>query len=198
MSELYNNQPTARLRQQVDCMKQMLIILFACQLAGGTNLLAGEPRPELLAAYVPPSILWEANDSLTAPPGSLALTESQNWRVTSPRIRGLSTGQRWEAFETEFGITDEDYSWFKGSLQTAKYQLDKTVFAMDDFVTALEDTFRFEYDLRAGTGSFGTDSRVQRQPADPRRNARLRSDIDLHPFSGRAFIGLRLVVPFGD
>lgn len=161
------------------------------------SVVAAEPQTELLAAYVPPSLILETHPSPPTLPEWELLSETSHWRLTPPRTRLASHMTRWARFEDEYGIREREPSAFKASLQTAKYQLDKTVFALDDFVANLEDALKIEYRLSsAGTG---TPPRAYRDPwRDAWENATLKSDVDLNVFSGRAFIGLRLVFPIGD
>lgn len=173
----------------------------------GFRLVAGQTfptnAPSLLAAQVPDWVLelppepsrtvrhhfWEPSEPLAA--------------LRAPRARP-TVGQRWSDFEREFGITDPSESRVLGAIQAAKYQLDRTVFALDLFVEQTRDALRFEYDFARGILIHGrTESEDFSQPPDPAwwgpsfGEARLRTDVDLDVGSGRAWLGMRLVVPVG-
>jgi hypothetical protein len=114
--------------------------------------------------------------------------------------------RRWEQFETEFGLGEPSISPFLARLESAKYRLDKTVFAVDDLVESVENAFEFEYRFRSGRWHGRSDARATASavrtthgPAwDMLQDARLRSDIDIDVFKSEAFIGLRLIIPIGD
>lgn len=123
--------------------------------------------------------------------------------MNQPR-RPLTQGERWEKFEAEFGLKEKNPSWFKGSLESAKYRVDKTTFALNEFVQNVENALSFDYGLRPASGRDGTNT-VTRGAAgspiplwDAVQNARFKSDIDLNVPGGRAFVGVRLVLPIGD
>ncbi len=159
---------------------------------------------ELLAAYVPA----EFGEQSTVAAGlrrHIVLSDMENWTLTTARRQKLSEGQRWVNFENEFGVQDRSESWVLSGIQSAKYQLDKTVFALDVLVENVERAIQLEYDVARGNVQVGGAPKPRgpaRTYSDPWRdvweNARVKSDVDLDVFSGRAWVGLRLVFPIGD
>jgi hypothetical protein len=121
--------------------------------------------------------------------------------VQSPR-KPSTSGKRWEEFEVEFGIPHKDSSLFKGSMETAKYRLDRTLFGVQEFVQGFQNAISFDYQLRSlGRSSFSTNrlaaSSVPIPLWDTMENARFQSDIDVNMGAGRAFVGVQLVLPIG-
>jgi len=116
----------------------------------------------------------------------------------------LTEGERWEQFEAEFGLKEKNPSLFKGSLESAKYRVDKTTFALNEFVQNVENAFSFDYGLRPAAGREGTNTTSRAAANSPIplwdavQNARFKSDIDLNVPGGRAFVGVRLVLPIGN
>lgn len=126
---------------------------------------------------------------------------------SAERRRDDSVGQRWERFEAEFGIQRKDDSLAKNTMRTAKYRLDRATFAMQEFVDNVESAMRFDYGWNDRAEGVEVERRA-RLPARPSdgfmelmtdslRNARLQSDVELR-LDGRAFIGIKLVLPVGD
>lgn len=181
----------------------MAAVVLACA-AATCNAAPPEVERELLAAYVPPDF-GDESALATGLRRHIVLSDSENWTVTTAPRQKLSEGQRWVRFEDEFGVQERSESWMLSGIQSAKYQLDRTVFALDVMVENVERAVRMEYDLSRGTMHMGETYRPRaplRTFADPWRdvweNARLKSDVDLDVFSGRAWVGLRLVFPIGD
>jgi hypothetical protein len=159
---------------------------------------------ELLAAYVPPAFGDETSHvsfrTLHVTPG-----DSAGWTLTPARRQKLSEGQQWVRFEEEFGVQNRSDSWMLSGIQSAKYHFDKTVFALDLLAENVERALQLEYNLARGQMQLGAPPPTR--PAvrtyhdlwrDVWENARIKSDVDLDIFSGRAWVGLRLVIPFGD
>jgi hypothetical protein len=182
-----------------------LNVFLACLFALMVNAAAGRAQtpPEhdqlgrFLAGRVPPSRL-ETN----APPDiSVLLNLFPSWSTNAPMARfpkPHSSIDRREKFEAEFGLKERDPSLVKGSLEEAKYNLDATVFAAQEFI----ETFRYEGRLKDFVGGSDSNAPSRRYYSDPVRdaweNAEIKSGIDLDPRSGRPFVGVRLVLPLGD
>jgi len=158
-------------------MKVLLLFMAVGVIATGA---AGD----LLVEQVPASILTVTNVRPTA--------VTTTGISVQPAVAG-----RWEKFDAEFGIQHPSQSLVKGSLQTAKYQLDQTTLALQEFVETVSDRLRFDYGLsdvglasrsRVVTGHFLTDTLSQ---------ARLKSDINVK-LGEKAFVGVKLVLPLGD
>ena len=170
---------------------------------------AGE-RTELLAGHVPASVVEKQTPTASDPVRQSLRWE--NWELTdvefqikSPR-RSLTSGERWTRFEQEYTPTQRYGSAVQDSLMGMKYQLDRTVFALDQFVEDAEDLLELEYRFRDGrfvrkqeTASTREKERVR--PAgnvfdEMIHNARFRTDVRLG-FSDN-YVGLRLDFPLGD
>ena len=175
-----------------------------------TTLSAQESKQPLLVEYVPLSALVETPGSMstnlatgTASRAGSLDAEAARRAMKEPH-RDLTQGERWEKFEVEYGILQKNSSLVKSSLESAKYRLDKTTFAVNEFVHGVQDAFSFDYELRSlGRGTHTNEStRIASSSSIPLwdavENARLKSDIDLDVPGGRAFVGVRLVLPIGD
>jgi hypothetical protein len=183
--------------------------IAAC-LAGiflATILRAQEAKRELLVEHVPPSIL-AAPATTTNAVAFMEETQSidgkEPTRLMKQPSREMTQGERWEEFETEFGLVQKNPSSIKGSLESAKYRLDKTVFQVNELVQNVENALSFDYGLRPADGRSGTNTSARSVSTSPIplwnvvENARFKSDIDLNMPGGRAFVGVRLVLPIGD
>ena len=121
--------------------------------------------------------------------------------VQSPR-KPSTSGERWEKFEVEFGIPHKDSSLIKGSMETAKYRLDRTLFGMQEVVQGFQNAVAFDCQLHSLGRSSSSTTRLTASSVpiplwDTMENARLQSDIDLNMRAGRAFVGVQLVLPIG-
>ena len=96
----------------------------------------------------------------------------------------------WEKFDSEFRPEHPSQSPIKRQIETAKFGLDTTVFAVDNFVKSIREHADFSFDR----------GRLQRTPVTSlgksRNNPRVKLDLDLT--HGKPFAGLRVVIPFGD
>jgi hypothetical protein len=117
--------------------------------------------------------------------------------------RPSTSGERWEKFEAEFGISQKDPSFIRASMETAKYQLDHTLFGMQEFINDVETAVSFDCELRTlgRQPSSARHSAVSSVPIpwwDTMEKARFQSDIDVNMAGGRAFVGVRLMLPIGN
>jgi hypothetical protein len=166
-----------------------------------------EPVKQLLAEHVPASVLAGPSEQTNAVNQSgIVGTVDGEMAVRSIRepSRERTAGDRWEKFESEFGIRQKDPSFVKSSMESAKYSLDKSVFALNEFVQNVEGRLSFDYPLRS-LGRPATPNNSSRPTSnspiplwDAVGNAHFKSDIDLDAGRGRAFVGVRLVLPIGD
>ena len=187
--------------------RQAVVVMCLAVLAIVARTRAEEPKQRLLAEFVPPSVFAESLASSNSAGGSgtiRAVNRESAVRSMQEPSRERTAGDRWEQFETEFGVRQKDPSLVKGSLETAKYQLDKTVFAVNEFVQNMEDKLSFDYKL-CSLGQVANSSEPPRTASgspiplwDAVENAHLKSDIDLDPARGHAFVGVRLVLPLGN
>jgi hypothetical protein len=178
----------------VRCREILAAVIFAAAWQGNA-------RAQLMADYVSPSLLKTNRPAVASTNPALSRTES-DLRTVAVRPTALTSGERWEKFEAEFGITNKNSSAMMGSVESAKYQLDKSTFAMQEFVNSVVDTLSFDYGVSDLTGSKPSSTTAPPQPnanpvLDSLENARLKSDINL-TLAGPPFVGVRLVMPFGN
>ncbi len=119
--------------------------------------------------------------------------------VTAPRRE--TEADRWQRFEAEFGIKQREQSPVLGSIQVAKYQLDKTTFALQETLNKLEESLEFDYGLR-DLGLPVSPPKPYRPSArygliDALEGARLKSEVDLK-LARDSFIGVKLELPIGN
>jgi len=120
----------------------------------------------------------------------------------APRKQSTS-GDRWEKFECEFGTPQKDPSLIKGSMESAKYQLDRSLFGMQEFVQNVQNAVSFDCEVRNLGRSPSSNCRSSASSVpiplwDTMERCRFQSDIDLNMAAGRAFVGVRLVLPIGN
>jgi len=107
---------------------------------------------------------------------------------------------RWEKFETEFGIAEPEHSPVLRSMQAAKYNLDRLVFAANEFSRDFSNIAQFELDhgkvyhlsaagLQGGEGP-------SRSSVPIPRNVRL--GLDVNVAQGKPYVGVKLVIPIGN
>ena len=161
---------------------------------------AGTP----LATYISPSLLETNRVSATL---RLNATIDQvtddalvEWDLDVPRHK-LTAAERWKKFEAEFGISENESTGIKGSMEAAKYDLDKATFTVNEWIIYLERAVNFDYELRnfQPATSVPRPRRYYTSPfQDVLDNAHLKSDFKLDVPTGNATLGLRLVLPIGD
>ncbi len=130
----------------------------------------------------------------------------QDQYVVTRNPRWDSEQRKWETFEAEFGLANaESSAGFLSQLELAKYQLDRTVFLVDDLIDSLEQMFEYQYNFASGqwrrNDNTGTQQATNQSPSQPwymLDNVSLRSEIDIDLSRSEAFIGLRLTMPVGD
>jgi hypothetical protein len=178
-----------------------LVAVLIC--AGGGRLLAGQDeQSSLLAEYVSPSVLATNRSAASVDARASARDDPM---VGSLQIsfapRRLTAGEKWEKFETEFGLQDRNSRGVTSAAESAKYRLDRAVYAADQFLQSVEDALRFDYglaELAGGTRPADESARLSGNVLrDAVENMRFKSDVDLS-LSGGAFVGMKLEMPFGD
>ena len=120
-----------------------------------------------------------------------------NRDIVATPPRKPTDGDRWEAFEREYGIHHKNPSWFLSMLQSAKYGLDKLTFGAKETAKRLE----FTYDIGSPTGPSGTTSKPQYSLPlfGAFGHAQLKTVLTEHdPQTATPFVGLKLSVPFGE
>ena len=150
-------------------------------------------RPSLVREEAPPLQIQPM-----VPP-TMAPMDTLTWR--SPGEDYLkSRVTHWEKFETEFGVTEPEHSTVLRSMQSAKYNLDRAVFAANEFSHNLSRLTDYEWDhggfyrASAATQLLREDSSTRWTPVP--KNVHLGLDVNLA--QSRPYIGVKLVIPFGD
>lgn len=192
-------------QQRLDRRLVWSVICLAAILGAGLAR-AQDARQRPLIEYVSNSLPRESlcgTNSVPTDQPSLGTNDA----ATVPKMRvprkQLTSGDRWENFETEFGVPQKDPSLIKGSMESAKYQFDRTLFGAQEFVNDVQNAVSFDCELRSlGRSPSLTDrssaSSVPIPLWDTMERARFQSDIDLNMAAGRAFVGVRLVLPIGN
>jgi hypothetical protein len=114
--------------------------------------------------------------------------ERADWLLRAPQ-RAPTDNEAWEKFESEFRPEQRSPSPVKRQIETAKYALDTTVFAVDRFVKSIRDHADFNFDQ----------GRLQRTRTTNLEGLQdsLRVKLDLDMTHGKPYAGARVVVPFG-
>jgi len=179
-------------------------ILLAAVLAPG-SLHAQEANRRPLIECMSACLLHESVPHTNSVPAAQSAegTNAAAMSKIQPSRKPPTSGERWETFEAEFGIRQKDPSFIKGSMETAKYQLDRSLFGMQELIHNVETAVSFDCELRSlGQPPSSTrHSAVSMVPIpwwDTMERARLQSDIDLNMAGERAFVGVRLMLPLGD
>jgi hypothetical protein len=188
--------PIIRLNRRLFLIDALLIASLQLLLTQDRSV--APPREPVPREVVLPSLAHA-----TSPPQTIRLpdlmSEAAAWSVTATRHKNTSA-DRWEKFEARFGIAEREPSLVLGTVQTAKYNLDTLLFAVDDFTHNLSDSMQFEY----GGGRFRRVSTFGEgrwhDPSDPMpavlNNARL--GLDLNITGGKPYVGVKLTLPLGD
>jgi hypothetical protein len=172
----------------------MKAVLQWLALAGLTLATAKFAAADRLVDYVAPSLLGDTNNVKPR-------VSATNITATATARRPVTSGDRWERFETEFGVKRRNDSPVLDSLQTAKYQLDRTTFAVQELMDTVEQSLSFDYGLH-DLGMAVPEPRPYRRSdtinlMDAIQNARFKSDIDLK-LASKSYVGVKLVLPLGD
>lgn len=112
-----------------------------------------------------------------------------HWPITTLR-REPTEAEAWEKFESEFRPEQRSPSPVKRQIETAKYGLDVTVFAVDRFVKSIRNHADCNFDQ----------GRLRRTRAnalgESQDNPRVKLDLDMT--HGKPYVGARGVIPFGN
>ena len=119
--------------------------------------------------------------------------------LTDAQPRLPASKSRWDRFEAEFGLRDNRNAGVLASIARAKYGLDLATFSLNTFLNAIEDATELRY-------CRGRVSRVSASPTPvtPHRGAGpvtledARLKLDLAMTGSRPYVGVRIVIPFGD
>jgi len=119
-----------------------------------------------------------------------ALTEGDRQRILMPH-RKPTDDEVWEKFESEFRPAQRSSSPVKREIETAKYGLDTTLFAVDRFVKSIANQADFSLDQ-------GSLRRTRATSLGGSRD-NLRVKLDLNMWQGsKPYVGARIVIPFGN
>ena len=115
--------------------------------------------------------------------------ERTDWPL--PVLHGkLTDAEAWGKFEAEYEPQHPSSSLVKRQIETAKYGLDTTVFAVDRFVKSIRDHADFEFDK----------GNLHRTHASSREgfldNPRVKLDLEM--LRAKPYVGVRVVIPFGN
>ncbi len=179
----------------------MLVIHHRLTLAILTLALASTgAASDRLVDYVPPSLLADATGPSDETTQRSSVTAT-NMLANAAHKRPVTSADRWERFEAEFGVKQRLDSPVLGSLQEVKYRLDRATFTMQEIILSAEEALRFNYGLE----DFGlpvTPSKSPRSTSgslwwDAIQGARFQSDVKLK-IASESFVGVKLVLPLGD
>ncbi len=135
----------------------------------------------------------------TSPRPSPKFTDQKQRPVVATRKsnRGKDT---WEYFETEFGLQQRSTSPVKRQIESAKYTVDVSLFTVNRIVRQIQDESELKLDrghLRRAEPRSGPLPRVHANPlTDALENARVKLDLQVYP--DKPFVGVKVVVPFGN
>jgi hypothetical protein len=119
--------------------------------------------------------------------------------TVAPRPATLRT--RWERFDAEFGLHDQSSSLVAGSLLRVKYAVDVACFGVRALSTTIGDATELRYShgrIRRASTALSDPSPRSAHHAGPivLEDARLKFDFEMA--SSKPYVGVRLVLPFGD
>jgi len=119
-----------------------------------------------------------------------ALTERDRQAILMPH-RKPTDAEAWERFDAEYEPPQKNPSPVKHQIETAKYGLDVTVFAVDRFVKSIANHADFEFNQGC----------LRRTPANPlgrfQDNPRVKLDLNMWQ-GGKPHVGVRIIIPFGN
>lgn len=119
-----------------------------------------------------------------------ALTERDRQAILTSH-RQPTDAEAWERFDAEYKPPQKSPSPVKRQIETAKYGLDTTVFAVDRFVNSIANHADFSFDQ----------GNLRRTPAashgESRNNPRVKLDLNMWQ-SGQSRLGVRIIIPFGN
>lgn len=142
----------------------------------------------LSVSTIQPKVILDRDREQPNLPAS-RVSERTEWPLPARHGKPTDT-EAWEKFEAEYRPEPLSLSPVKRQLETAKYGLDTTLFAVDRFVKSIRDHADFEFDHgnmhRTRTNSRGGFL----------ANPRVKLDLEL--LRGKPYAGVRLVIPFGN
>ena len=136
-------------------------------------------------------------------PGTVGF-QKKHLLASAPRVAIVATqpGQtlvRWGKFASEFTPRDSDMPAILQPIACAKYGADVAVFTFDNLAHHIEDALELRFShghiCRASTATVESPVHLQRGPVTL-EDARLKFDFEIA--SGKPYVGVRLVLPFGS
>jgi len=186
---------TCSKRSRVTCRRSALTIAVGCVAWWSSNLStpAQESESPALVACLSLSTIQPEPilSNIREPPARPAprVPEHADWPI--PELHRKPTdAEAWESFEEEYKPSQETTSPVKHQIESAKYGLDTTLFAVDRFVKSIRDHADFEF-VEGNLRHTQENSRGG-MLANPRVN------LDLDMLRTKPYIGVRLVIPFGN
>jgi hypothetical protein len=147
--------------------------------------------------YVSPSLLASDTKPQVVPDAGAGTWNPNNRDLVATRPQKPTEGDRWEAFESEYGIHQRNPSRFLSMLQSAKYGIDRLAFGAKETAKRLE----FTYDIGSPTGPNGTTPKPQYTLPlfGAFGHPQVKTVLTEHdPQTGSPFVGLKLAIPFGE
>ena len=191
-------------RQRLPLYRLNRRFVICCALCAATLQLAlAETSPDRIWNVRAPAVPLSVN--LVKSPLIPVITEDArplDWaagQIIKPRHVNDASHRR-DRFELEFGIDGKRQGGMMGSLQLAKYTLDDATFTVDDFTRSLSEALRFEYDgrglHRVASSDQNPNHTLPGPWADMPHGVRFSPELNLA--NGRPYVGLYVVVPFGN
>ncbi len=147
--------------------------------------------------YGSPSLLALDTKPQVVPDAGAGTWNPNNRDIVATRSKKSTEGDRWEAFESEYGIHQRSPSRFLSMLQSAKYGIDRLAFGAKETAKRME----FTYDLGSANGPSGDTPKPQYTLPlfGAFGHAQLRTVLTEHdPQTGTPFVGVKLSIPFGE
>ena len=152
----------------------------------------------LSLATIPPEVFTR---ELQKPPDpwAVCLLERHNGGVIAPH-RASAEGEAWEKFEAEYRPKQRNVSPVMRQIESAKYQLDAATFGFDRLVRNIQDNTLFKFDngrLRhAAPGDLPLRRTTSHSWTDGLQHIRVKFDVK--PRIGQPYVGVRVIIPFGN
>jgi len=121
---------------------------------------------------------------------SVQITERANWQIKEPR-RALTEAEAWNRFEAEYRPAHRSLSPIKRQLESGKYALDIITYRYDRIIRDLDRHLQF-------TLAPGEPRQAARPTANTQWLGNVRLKLDVKPQIGQPYLGVRLIVRFGN
>ncbi len=158
----------------------------------------------MMATAVPVSE-FALHSTSSKPASAVEIVPSNNEESTAARIfdeRDVrlaplqgpppTDSEDWERFESEYAPLGDATSPFKQEIESAKYDLDTIVFAVDHLAKSIENHVDFGFDQ----GTLRPTREIS--PRDSHNNPRVKLDLNIGEDNKPCYAGVRLIIPFGN